>query len=272
VAQWLVTDGYSDVAVLAGGLPAWQEASLPVAPVEFAAQARMPWKPLPSEALAPGTPAVPDAPSVNDAFLPRLAGQNFLVGQALPLKRHMAVLFVDMVDSTPLLWRYSAEEVLGLVQAFMEVVVDVGVYHCGDVHDFQGDGALLYFEGPGEAVPAAFQLRDALLAKRRELPLLPLARLALDVGPLVIGIVGTRFRRSVSLVGPSINVAARILKLAPPGGIIATQAVVQHATRTDPDLAAQFVSLPEPQHLKGVEDGPVTLFVAAAPATGGPGS
>ncbi|MEN8133723.1 MAG: hypothetical protein ABFS45_26920, partial [Pseudomonadota bacterium] len=51
-------------------------------------------------------------------------------------------------------------------RAFMEVVIDVGVYHCGDVHDFEGDGALLYFEGPGEAVPAAFRFREELLLRR----------------------------------------------------------------------------------------------------------
>jgi class 3 adenylate cyclase len=169
-----------------------------------------------------------------------------------------------MVDSTPLLFRHSTEEVLDLVQAFMETVVDVGVYHCGNVHDFEGDGALLYFAGPSEAVPAAFELRDALMVKRRARPELPLARLALDMGPLVIGVVGTRFRRSVTLVGPSINIAARILKLAPPGGIIATETVVEHAKRTDPDLASRFARLLEPQQLKGVAGGLLELYVAPA--------
>lgn len=262
MAQWLVTEGYSDVAVLVGGLPAWEGAGLPVVRFDLDVQAsRVPWKPLSSESSPATVAKAAVAPSASEVFLPRLAGQNFLVGHALPLKREMTVLFVDMVESTPLLWHHSAEEVLTLVQAFMEVVVDVGVYHCGDVHDFEGDGALLYFEGPGEAVPAAFRLREALSARRRNVPALPQARFALDVGPLVIGIIGTRFRRSVSLIGPCINIAARILKLAPPGGIIATQTVVEHAQRTDPQLARQFAALPEPQHLKGVE-APLTVFVA----------
>ena len=54
---------------------------------------------------------------------------------------------------------------LEILQAFMEIVINVGIYHCGDVHDFEGDGALLYFEGVGEAVPAAFRLRDACTAR-----------------------------------------------------------------------------------------------------------
>jgi len=149
----------------------------------------------------------------------------------------------------------------------MEVVVNVAVQHCGDVHDFEGDGAMLYFAGPGEAVPAAFNLRAALAARRHREPDLPQARFALDAGPLVVGYIGSRERRSLSFIGPSVNAAARILKLAPPGGIAATGHVVRHAERTDPDLAARFQALPEPQSLKGWNE-PVTIFVAADDTAG----
>ena len=98
----------------------------------------------------------------------------------------------------------------------------------------------------GEAVPAAFRLRDELLLRRAELPALPLPRLSLDMGPVVIGIVGTRFRQTVSLVGPSVHIAARILKLAPPGGIVATDAIVRHARRASPEFARQFEPLAAP--------------------------
>jgi len=98
----------------------------------------------------------------------------------------------------------------------------------------------VYFEGPGEAVPAAFRLRSELVARRRTLPTLPLPRISLDVGPVVLGVVGTRFRRTVALVGPCVHAAARILKLAPPGGIAATDAIVAHARRENPELAREF--------------------------------
>jgi class 3 adenylate cyclase len=176
----------------------------------------------------------------------------------------MAVLFVDMVGSTRLVFERSPEEVLDVMQAFMEVVIDVGAYHCGDVHDFEGDGALLYFEGAGEAVPAAFRLRDELAARRERVPGLPLPRLSLDAGPIVIGVVGTRFRRTVSLVGPSLHTAARILKLAPPGGIAATEAVVASARVANPALAREFARLDSlPAHLEA-ELGPIRVWVAPA--------
>jgi class 3 adenylate cyclase len=76
--------------------------------------------------------------------------------------------------------------VLDLIQAFMEVVVEIGAHHCGDVKDFEGDGAFLYFEGPGEAVPAAFRLRQRLLERRWAVPDLPL-RASRRPRPVVIG-------------------------------------------------------------------------------------
>jgi class 3 adenylate cyclase len=237
------------------------DAGYPVEAIRVEQERAVPWKPfIPDRTVhAPG----PTLPRLESTFLPRIAGQTFLEGRELPLKLEMVSLFVDMVDSTRLVLRSSAEEVLEIMQAFMEIVIDIGAYHCGDVHDFEGDGALLYFQGPGEAVPAAFALRDALLRRRASLPALPLPRVSLDAGPVVIGVVGTRFRRTVSLVGPSVHVAARILKLAPPGAIVATDTVLEHARGQNPGLAREF------RPLAGAPSDPdlrtVRTWVAPAP-------
>ena len=248
--------------MLRGGIEAWVGAGYPVEPVRMEGSSEVAWKEFPLEDrlhAKPGTVATRES-----LFLPRIAGQTFLEGRSLPLKQEMVALFVDMVDSTSLVLNRSPEDVLEIMQTFMEIVIDVGAYHCGDVHDFEGDGAFLYFEGAGEAVPAAFRLRDDLLDRRRKLPELPLPRLSLDIGPVVIGIVGTRFRRTVALVGPAIHTAARILKRAPAGGIIATDPIVEHARRENPDLALSFVPH-APIVLTEGGSGPVRVWVAPPP-------
>lgn len=247
-ALWLRAAGYKNVSVLDGGLPGWQAQNLPLAPVDLNQRRRV------------TTWISPPKPAVGRGHL--LAESAFMDGEKLPLRRDMAVLFVDMVDSTRLLFTRTPEDALRLVQAFMEVVVNVAVQHCGDVHDFEGDGAMLYFAGPGEAVPAAFNLRTALGARRHCEPDLPQARFALAAGPLIVGYIGSQERRALSFIGPSVSTAARILKLALPGGIAATEPVIRHAQRTDPDLAARFQALPERQSLKGFDE-PVAVFVAA---------
>lgn len=251
VALWLRAAGYKDVSVLEGGLPGWRALGLPLSPIDQAARERVPkW-------------IEPPKPAIDRSHL--IAERAFLIGEKLPLRRTMAVLFVDMVDSTHLLLDREPEDALRLVQLFMEVVVNIAVQHCGDVHDFEGDGAMLYFAGAGEAVPAAFNLRAALAARRHSEPDLPRERIALAAGPLMVGYVGAQERRSLTFIGPSINTAARILKLAPPDGIVATQVIVEHARRSDPDLAARFEELPERQHLKGF-DAPVAVFIAKGEA------
>jgi class 3 adenylate cyclase/rhodanese-related sulfurtransferase len=264
VAQWLLQEGYRDVGVLVGGLQAWLDAGHQAVPSDPKLDAdSVRWKTFEDrpEAVASALPLTADT-----AFLPRLAGHSFLMGHTLPLRRNMVSMFVDMVDSTGLIFSRTPEQVLGLIQTFMEVVVEIGAHHCGDVKDFEGDGAFLYFEGPGEAMPAAFRLRERLLERRRAVPELPLPRISLDLGPVVIGIVGTRFRQTVAIVGPSVNVAARILKLAPPGGIVATEAVLSVARRADPELARDFAPLRERPRIPEAA-GPLELWLAAAPGT-----
>jgi hypothetical protein len=187
--------------VLEGGLPAWRARGLPLAPAVKASR----------ESIARWMAAAPLRGTGDNRLIAEAA---LLAGRELPLRRDMAVLFVDMVDSTRLLLDLSPEEMLAIVQAFMEAVVEISVQHCGDVHDFQGDGAMLYFAGPGEAMPAAFRLREPL---------------------------------------------------APPGGIVATVGMVDHARDTDPDLAARFQPLVAKFELKGLRE---KVDVLIAPAAG----
>ncbi len=255
VARWLVQVGYGDVVVLRGGVDAWSGSGRSPGPISLERRDQIAWMPFePLQHRQTG--------AAEEGFLPRIVSQRFLEGHELPLRRTLSVLFVDMADSTRLLTTHATEDVLRLVQDFMEVVVEVGALHCGDVHDFEGDGALLYFEGAGESVPAAFELRERLLERREASPELPLPRIALDEGPLVVGLVGGRFRRAVALVGPAVPRAARILKLAPPGGIIVTQEVLERARETSPDLARRFEALPETPRLRGFEEESLVLHLA----------
>jgi class 3 adenylate cyclase len=186
------------------------------------------------------------------AFLPGLVDGYASRGD-LPVKRELAVLFVDIADSTAAIVGKPPEEALAFVQRFMGLVTDAALAWCGDVKDYEGDGALLYFESAAEAAQAALAIRDAL---SREEPVGGAhlrARLSLDVGSIVIGIIGTPLRRSVALIGPSINLAARLLKQIPPGGIIATDAAVERLRREAPMLAERFELIDENLELKGFE-------------------
>lgn len=168
---------------------------------------------------------------------------NALAG-TVPVRRRLTTLFVDIAGSTSLLVHHSPETVLGVVQCFMRLVTDVAYDCSGSVKDYEGDGALLYFESTRDAVRAATRIRAELEAGRCNAACGDgpgvAARMSITVGDVVVGVVGSSMRHAVALVGPSVNVGARLLKQIPSGGIIASGEVVEALRAEGSSLVAEF--------------------------------
>jgi class 3 adenylate cyclase len=192
--------------------------------------------------------------------LPGLA-QSYLSQSNAPIKKELTVVFVDIANSTSTIVNQPPERALDLVQGFMAMVTEIALENCGDVKDYEGDGALLYFESVSEAVQAALAIRKALADIRPEngQPTLQ-ARISLNLGDIIIGVIGVAMRRSVALIGPSINLASRLLKHIPPGGIIVTQAALERLSHETPALAERFQPLDQRLELKGFENEYVSTF------------
>ncbi len=163
------------------------------------------------------------------------------------MKRRLATLFADIAGSTRLVVRHEPETALGVVQCFAELVSRIALTHRGHLKDFEGDGVLLYFDSVVDAVEAALAIRTALDRDRCHTSCGggpgTQARLALSLGEVAIGPVGPPDRAAVALVGPSINVGARLLKAVPPGGVAASAEVVAALDGEAPSLARQFALL-----------------------------
>jgi class 3 adenylate cyclase len=203
--------------VLRGGLAGWRQAGLATQP------------------LISDEPR----PVADDAALPSLAERHLREGR-LPTRVRLATLFVDIAGSTRLLVRHPPETVLVCVQRFMQLVAEVALAYCGDVKDFEGDGVLLYFESASEAVEAALVIRAALASGVCDVACPMSARMSLAVGDVVLGVVGSKQRHAVALVGPSVSVGARLLKQIAPGGIIATGEVVEAVRAEMPTFGRYF--------------------------------
>ncbi len=234
---------------LRGGLLAWKEAGYPTVAIEkeqtlamaSKAEAASTQALLTSSAIIPGGESV-ILPVLSHAhtLLPGLV-EKYLAQENLPTKKELAVHFVDIADSTATIVHLPPEKALALVQHFMEAVTEIALEHCGDVIEYEGDGALLYFESAMEATHAALAIRNALTRKPRAGREPLRVRQSLNFGEMVIGIIGSSLRRSVTLIGPTINLASRMLKQIPPDGIIATDIVVDQLHKEkQPALAERF--------------------------------
>src|SRR5262249_3818377 len=139
-------------------------------------------------------------------------------------RRHLTVLFCDLVGSTELSARLDPEEFCEIVRAYQRSAEEVVVRFGGHVGKYLGDGLLVYFGWPKahedaaeRAVRAGLALPGGISTVNERLP--PGLRLAVRVGmhtgPVVIG---------EDVFGETPNVAARVQAAAEPGTVVITAA------------------------------------------------
>jgi class 3 adenylate cyclase len=126
----------------------------------------------------------------------------------------VTVLFVDIREFTAFAERASASEVVTELNAFYEIVVPVLVRHGGHANKFIGDGLLAVFGAPDElpdhadrGVAAAIEMTDAVREAYR-------GRLRIGIGvnsgPVVAGTIGGGGRVEFTVIGDTVNTAARV--------------------------------------------------------------
>ncbi len=131
--------------------------------------------------------------------------------------REVTVLFVDLVGSTAMAAERDPAEVVAVLNAFFEVVVDEVDRAGGMVNKFLGDAVLAVFGAPVEQPDhAAAGLRAARRIDRRLVAERPdvVAGIGVCAGTTVAGNVGTRSRLEYTVVGDAVNAAARLTELA----------------------------------------------------------
>jgi adenylate cyclase len=148
--------------------------------------------------------------------------------------------FVDLVESTALAQQLTMTELGASLVEFDELASDVVVEHGGRLVKLIGDEAMFVASDPGTACEIALELTDRLAAH----PRLPNARGALSSGDVLT--------RDGDYFGPVVNLAARAVKLADPGTVLASSEVRQGA------MNYAFAPIGAPR-LKGFDD-PVELF------------
>ena len=153
----------------------------------------------------------------SDAAERVLAG-NIVRGRAEPIRA--VVWFSDLSRFTRISDSAAADAVLALLNDYAEVQVEEIEAHGGHVLKFIGDGILAIFpqDDPAHAcrcaleTVAALRHRIAALNARRSAGGLPVTdtRVALHVGELLYGNLGSSRRLDFTVLGSAVNEAARI--------------------------------------------------------------
>ncbi len=140
-------------------------------------------------------------------------GDDIFTGE----RREVTVMFIDIRDFTPFAEAHSAEDTVARLNALFEIVVPAGVDAGGHVNKFLGDGALAVFGVPNDltdhtaAAVSAALLIHRLVAERFDGELR--IGIGVNTGSVIAGTIGGGGKLEFTLIGDTVNVAARVEQL-----------------------------------------------------------
>ncbi|MEC9488991.1 MAG: adenylate/guanylate cyclase domain-containing protein [Halanaerobium sp.] len=151
-------------------------------------------------------------------------------------KREVTIVFIDIRNFTDYAAGKEPEEVLQVVNKYMDIMVREVFAQGGMVNKFLGDGLMAIFGAPiyqeghvRRAVDAASRIMAR--AAQEELPLK--LGIGINSGLVVAGNVGTRDRLEYTVIGEPVNTAARLCESALPEEILLGESTSQALPETE---------------------------------------
>jgi adenylate cyclase len=136
-------------------------------------------------------------------------------------EREVSVAFVDVVSSTTMAEARGPKEIAALLNEFFLMATEAVFAHKGNVNKFIGDEVMAIFNAPLDMPDHAISAVRCCVSLVKEIERHNQAhpgrrfdvRCAVNSGPVVAGNVGTPTRLEYTVLGDTVNSAARISKL-----------------------------------------------------------
>lgn len=175
---------------------------------------------------------------------------------AVAERRHLTVLFADLVGSTELTNRFDPEDMRDLLQKYQDAVAGAASRYGGYVAKYLGDGLLIFFGWPRAFEDHAIRaIKTGLEAVQRVSNQMapdgtPLSvRVGVASGEVVVGdAIGENTYEEGAMTGPALILAARIQEHAPPNTVV----LPEEGTEVSLHRIFEFSSLGDVE-LKGFE-------------------
>jgi adenylate cyclase len=189
-------------------------------------------------------------------FLPKMRSGRGAAATANTEPHSATVLFVDLRGYTGIAERLPAPRVARLLEELCGVLGIAIEQHRGKIYHIAGDGLMAGFglrgavrDGAGEAMAAGRQMLAQFLPIaarwRDELQIDTGIGVGIHHGEVALGLLGPSGHKKATLVGDTVNVAARLCNRARAGEVLFSSAVAR-ALGADGTAGAQisFMQLP----------------------------
>ena len=146
-------------------------------------------------------------------------------------RKSLTVMFADIRSFTAISEQMAPEEVVTMLNEYFSIMVEIIFSHGGMLDKFVGDQLMAVFghmttekQGARDGVLAALKMQQAVkkLMRRRRKNNLPTFRIGIGIntGSTIIGSVGSENRMDYTVIGDTVNAAARLEEQAGPGEIV----------------------------------------------------
>ena len=153
-------------------------------------------------------------------------------------RKQVTVMFADIAGFTAMSARLDPEDLHGVMDGCFAAIMEAVHRYEGTVNQFTGDGVMALFGAPiahedhaVRAVAAGLAVQDAMrgyaasLQQSRGLDFA--LRIGMNTGPVVVGRIGDDLRMDYTAQGETVNLAARLQAVAPPGGVLIGEATAE---------------------------------------------
>ncbi|HAJ61256.1 MAG TPA: adenylate/guanylate cyclase domain-containing protein [Cyanobacteria bacterium UBA8543] len=155
-------------------------------------------------------------------------------------RRKITILTSDLRGFTSLSERLSPEEVINILNLYLEYMADVITKYQGTIDEFMGDGILVLFGAPTaraddavRAIACACAMQLAMGSVNEKMKQLGLPSLEMGIGintgEVVVGNIGSEKRTKYGIVGSQVNLTYRIESYTTAGQILISEPTLKDA-------------------------------------------
>ncbi|NCS95725.1 MAG: adenylate/guanylate cyclase domain-containing response regulator [Leptospira sp.] len=173
------------------------------------------------------------------------------------LEKDLTVLFSDIRGFTSLCELIPTDSIFTLLNEYLSHMAPIIYKHNGFIDSYIGDSIMALFHNPEEAMEASLEMLKALKVyndKRIVESGIPIAiGIGINTGTLILGTIGEEKRIQTTVIGDTVNIAARIEGMTKDAG--RSLLVSEHTVKLIKDSAKYQFKLVPQQDIRGKVEG-----------------